>query len=456
MSVKRPQASPFRIGHVAELLTAVLERETAPADLTISRFFAERRYLGSHDRGFIADAVYDALRALPRYRALLAPPPLQPPSSPEQSRRGSSPSDEQSPSISAEAATAVVAMMVETHRNADVEATARGLQLSRETVRAIASRVRELPARIEALDEPMRSAMLHALPTWFVARLQHQLGFEEAGTVLASLNHQAPIVLRANTLRADREELIERLRRRGIDAAAGHWAPQSVVLRRRMNANAIPEFKQGYFELQDEGSQLLSVALDPWPTWRVLDACAGAGGKSLHLAAIMKGRGEVIAHDLNARRLAMIRPRLKRSGAQNIRVVSHDEFVSRSPSIIGACDAVMIDAPCTGTGVLRRNPGARLSLEEEMLERIVMQQREIIDDYARFVKPGGLLLYATCSLLREENEDQVEAFLGRSGEFEQIPTPAPDALQSVDGALRTWPHLHGADGFYGALMRRVG
>jgi 16S rRNA (cytosine967-C5)-methyltransferase len=250
------------------------------------------------------------------------------------------------------------------------------------------------------------------------------------------------------------EQLIDALASAGVEATRGTISRDAVVLSRRINAFSVPEFKRGWFELQDEGSQLLGLALDPHPNWRVFDACAGAGGKTLHLAAIMKGKGAVIAHDINERRLSELKPRLRRSSAQNVRLMNNDQYIEQHEALAGTFDAVMIDSPCSGTGVLRRNPGVRLSLERDVVDRLLPQQAAILDEYSRVVKPGGVMLYATCSILREENEAQVHAFLERSAGWTAERIPLDGDVVDDDGFLRVFPHRHGTDGFFGALLRR--
>jgi len=426
----------FRVGHCRELLEEILARPTTPADLTISRFFAARRYLGSHDRGFIADTVYGVLRELITLRFLL-----------DELLSLLAPEDEAAP--------ALFGYLVEHHAALDADEILDLLELSDREAEWIERTMKEAPERIAALPEPERSGVQYGLPSWFAARLIEQRGAGDAGALMGALGEQAPITLRANRLVATPERLAGALADRGIAVSPGRWAPDALLLLKRLNANAIPEFKSGWFEMQDEGSQLLSTLLDPHPNWNVFDACAGAGGKALHMAAIMKGRGAITAHDVNERRLMEIRPRMRRSGAQNIRVMSHDLYLEREAQLAGKYDAVMIDAPCSGAGVLRRNPGARLGFDEGMVARLVALQGEILRDYARLVKPGGLLLYATCSLLREENEEQVERFMADAPGWSIERAPAPEEMITPEGFFRSFPHLHGTDAFFGALLRRA-
>jgi 16S rRNA (cytosine967-C5)-methyltransferase len=422
------------IGHARELLVEILDRPAIPADGTINRFFRDRRYLGSRDRGYIAETVYGTLRGVLRLRFLMGP----------ELRRAT---------IEQESAVLLAAYLLEAGE-ADRGAIATGTGLATPQLVAIREVLDASEASIDALSEPLRSAVRFGLPVWFVEKLAEQIEPSDRESLLASLNRQAPITLRANRLRATREQVAGALRAQGIPSTPGKYAPDALLLEKRINANAAPGFKEGWFELQDEGSQLLSVLIDPHPNWRVFDACAGAGGKSLHLSAIMKGKGEIVAHDVNRRRLAEIRPRLKRSGAQNIRVMEPETYRSRRDTLAGTFHAVIIDAPCSGTGVLRRNPGSRLTMDEEMLGRVTRLQSEILDEYSALVRPAGLLLYATCSLLREENEEQVTRFLAAHREFTLEPIAPPEGMFTLEGFFRCYPHRHDTDGFFGALMRR--
>lgn len=424
------------IGHCREALVLILERSHVPADALIAPYFKDRRYLGSRDRGFIAETVYGTLREFLRYRFVLY---------------GRHDARDLNPVR--EAPGALAAFLLEAERY-DKKEIAEGARIPAGEIERILRLLDKWKSVPPSMPEPERSAAEFALPVWLAGELLRQYG-DDARPLMGALKEPAPITLRANTLLTTRDRLADSLREHGVESVPGRFAPDALVLKRRMNANALPEFKQGLFELQDEGSQLLSVLLDPHPNWKVFDACAGAGGKTLHLAAIMKGRGGVTAHDVNERRLMNFRPRLRRSGAQNVRLMKPDEFRRARPDLMGTFDAVLIDAPCTGTGTLRRNPGMVLTLEREMLERVVRLQREILENYAPLVKPGGVLFYATCSLLDQENREQVAGFLERNSGWEIAPLNVPDTAGTPEGFFRMTPHQHGTDGFFGAAFRRV-
>lgn len=428
----------FLLGHCRELLAVVLSLPGAPADAVMSKYIGERRYLGSHDRAMIADTVYAILRQIIRYRFVLAEL--------IDGRRD----------IDREAAVYVAAHQIENETGVADTALRDSTTLRNAELVRMRSLIPAGPDRIAELGEIEQKAITYGLPLWFTERVVREIGDLESDLLFSSLMEQGTVTLRANTLQTTREKLVDVFHHHNIAARPGEYSENAVILEKRINARSLDVFKNGWFEMQDEGSQILSQILDPHPNWRVFDACAGAGGKTLHMAAIMKGRGEIIAHDLNAKRLKEIRPRMRRSGAQNIRVVDNEEYRSREDEFIGEFHAVLIDAPCTGVGVLRRNPGARLTLDSRTLGRLVDQQLTILDDYSRLVRPGGLMLYATCSLLKAENEEQVRKFLDRRADWRVERVNAPEGMSTADGYYRSYPHRHGTDAFFGALLRRVG
>jgi 16S rRNA (cytosine967-C5)-methyltransferase len=235
-----------------------------------------------------------------------------------------------------------------------------------------------------------------------------------------------------------------------------------VRLETRINAFSLEAFREGLFEIQDEGSQVLGMLVDAPPT-QVLDACAGAGGKTLQLAAQMKNRGELHALDIDARRLEELKRRARRAGVHNVRIHALEkqgETEATLEPFQKRMDRVLIDAPCSGTGTLRRKPDARYRLTEAELKVNVERQKRLLGRFAPLLKVKGRLIYGTCSVLREENEAVVEDFLSRHSDFERRPVSEklPAALTeqvSQGGYLRLYTHRHGTDGFFGALIERV-
>ena len=425
------------VGHCREVLLEILAKPGVPADTVIARFFRDRRYLGSGDRGFIAETVYGTLRKFLRYRFLLF--------GKQEGQRIDS---------GREAPGSLLAYLIE-EGTRNRQEVLEGTRLSRGELERITRALSEGEEEISMLPEPEQSAVRYSLPIWLVDHLLPQYG-EDAAALLRSCGEPAPVTIRANRLLTDRDKLAEALRNQGVETQPCTYAPDGLVLEKRLNANSLPEFKQGHFEIQDEGSQLLSVMFDPHPNWKVFDACAGAGGKALHMAALMKGKGEIQAHDINERRLKNLKPRLRRSSAQNIRVMDHQTYQKKRSGLAGTFDGVLLDAPCTGTGTLRRNPGMVLSLDPATLRRVTSLQATILDQYARLVKPGGVLFYATCSLLDEENGAQVAGFLARNTGWIVKRIEGPEGTVTPEGYLRLLPHIHGTDGFFGAMLVKAG
>jgi 16S rRNA (cytosine967-C5)-methyltransferase len=279
-----------------------------------------------------------------------------------------------------------------------------------------------------------------SIPDWM-----DEVAVEELGTKwdaeIKELNKQARVILRVNTLKISKQELQKKLREEDIDTEMVPRSPDALVLTERKNVFLTQAFKKGYFEVQDASSQLVAPFLDVQPGQKVVDTCAGAGGKTLHLASLMENKGQIIAMDIHAHKLAELKKRAKRDGAHNIetRPIEGTKTIKK---LKGKADRVLIDAPCSGLGVLKRNPDSKWKLNPEFLERVKKTQAEILDQYASMVKNGGKLVYATCSILPSENELQVKAFLKNHPEFSFVKD------------LKVSPAKTGFDGFYMALMER--
>ncbi|MEX0757959.1 MAG: RsmB/NOP family class I SAM-dependent RNA methyltransferase, partial [Tistlia sp.] len=310
-------------------------------------------------------------------------------------------------------------------------------------------------------DDPAQPPAVAAeLPEWLHARLAEALG-ARAGAELAALREQAPVDLRANTLKAEREEVRAALAREAIEAEPGRWSPWSLRIDGRKPVAATATFRNGLVEVQDEGSQLVALLTDAEPGQRVCDFCAGAGGKTLALAAAMANRGQIVACDVRGGRIERAAQRLKRAGVDTVRrqvlESERDPWVKKHKA---GFDRVLLDAPCSGSGTFRRNPEAKWRLTEAGLAELTALQARILDSACRLVKPGGRLVYATCSLLPEENEGQVERFLGAHPDFAVLPVDAVwsarlgGAPPSEGPFLRLLPARDGTDGFFLALLER--
>jgi 16S rRNA (cytosine967-C5)-methyltransferase len=305
-----------------------------------------------------------------------------------------------------------------------------------------------------------RDAVRLSWPTDLLARLVADHGEREALALADALNRPAPLAIRANTLRGTREALAHRLAEEGVPSRPTALARDGLVLEPRGDVFRLRAFREGRFEVMDEGSQLVAEAVAPPPRGRVLDACAGAGGKTLALGAALRGRGRILALDVSAPRLAALRRRARRAGLSNVAaaVVTGDGTLPSAATAV-AWDRVLVDAPCSGLGTLRRNPELRWRLDSAALSRLPEQQLALLCAHAPRVAPGGRLVYATCTLLRAENEDVVARFLAEAPEFALMPAKEilgrERATRIGDGSvLRLLPHVHGTDGFFAAVLRR--
>ena len=288
------------------------------------------------------------------------------------------------------------------------------------------------------------AAVRHSIPDWLDERGSAELGADWP-RVLASLNEPAPVFLRVNTLKAAPGKVCHQLIEEGFDCVPVPGFPEALQMSKRQNVFTTQAFKDGLFEVQDAGSQRIAPFLHAESGMRVIDACAGAGGKSLHLASIMKNKGLILAMDTVEWKLKELRKRAARSGAQNIetRLIEGRDTIKRQRA---SADRVLLDVPCSGLGVMRRNPDAKWKLHEDEMQRLRTLQAGILRDYSTMVKPGGKLVYATCSIFRSENEEQVRSFLGEQGE-----------VWTLEEEMRLHPGDDGGDGFYAArLLRRSG
>ena len=281
-----------------------------------------------------------------------------------------------------------------------------------------------------------------SIPDWL-----DELGIAELGKKwdkeINALNQTADVVLRVNTLKTTKEQLQNNLQDLKIETEILKGYPQALKLKERTNVFVTDAFQKGWFEVQDASSQKVAKFLNPKPGSRVVDTCAGAGGKSLHLAALMENKGQIIALDIYENKLKELKRRAKRNGAHNIetRTIDSSKVIKK---LIGKADKILIDAPCSGIGVLKRNPDSKWKLQPEFLLKIKDTQIEILDSYSRMVKPGGQMVYATCSILPSENEFQVNEFLNREAgkDFKFVKEE------------KVFPSENGFDGFYMALLQK--
>jgi 16S rRNA (cytosine967-C5)-methyltransferase len=404
-------------------LTELLEG-SGPADARLSAYFRDNRKLGVHDRAFIAETVYAILR---RRRLLEF---LAPEASPRR---------------------LVLACLVRVNGISPRELEPLLRQPEIEWLRELKAKPADnLPLAVQA-----------ELPDWLWQRLVVQYGEETALTLARSLQQVAPLDLRVNRLNGQREAVLALFAKEGITAVPTPYSPDGVRLKDKIALNKHVLFQKGVVEVQDEGSQLLAMLVAPRRGEMVADFCAGAGGKTLALGALMANSGRLYAFDVSERRLANLKPRLARSGLSNI----HPQLIANERDqklkrLAQKFDRVLVDAPCSGLGTLRRNPDLKWRQTELDIAELTVKQANILGAAAKLVKPGGRLVYATCSLLQEENEGIIEQFLAQHPEFKagnaaEILTQHKIPLDTGP-TLQLLPHLHGTDGFFAVVMERNG
>jgi len=299
--------------------------------------------------------------------------------------------------------------------------------------------VRRIKGKFDELQS--QRVFKESIPDWLDTLGEKELGKQWAIEINA-LNQQACVILRTNTLKTNKERLKKMLLENDIETQFIKGYQDALQLTERKNVFRTDAFKNGFFEVQDASSQLVSEFLEVKPGMRVVDACAGAGGKTLHLASLMENKGQIIALDIYANKLKELKRRAKRNGVHNIEP-RHIDTTKVIKKLYDKVDRVLIDAPCSGLGVLKRNPGAKWKLQPEFITEIQKTQAEILNTYSKMVKEGGKLVYATCSILPSENEKQVEKFLESHKEFKLI------------SEKKILPSVSGFDGFYMALIERT-
>ena len=282
-------------------------------------------------------------------------------------------------------------------------------------------------------------AIEHSVPDWLAGLFEKELGAKWEKE-MSALNEQAPVILRANSLKISAENLVEILKEEGVNSFVLRGYPDAVQLEEKKNVFLTSAFKEGFFEVQDASSQKIAELLDVKEGMRVVDACAGAGGKTLHIAALMKNKGQIIALDIYEWKLAELKRRAKRAGAFNIetRFIEDNKIIKR---LHNTADRLLIDAPCSGLGVLKRNPDSKWKIDEDFINRIKNEQENILQNYSKILKKGGKMVYATCSILPSENGEQVRKFLAENTEF---------VLMKEENIMPS----DGYDGFYMALIER--
>jgi len=409
----------------AELVRLTLTLEH-PADAVVSRFFRDNRNLGPRERATLAETVYTVLRKKLLFDHL-AP-------------SGSGPRERRY---------AILGF----YGPRDFLSSALNEQEKAWLANCDAVRPADLMERHR-----------HNLPEWLVEPLKAQLG-DGFWPLVDSLSQSAPLDLRVNVLKEKRADVQKELAKAAIKSVATPYSPWGLRIEGKPALTKLDAFTRGAIEVQDEGSQLLALLLDAKRGEMVVDFCAGAGGKTLAIGATMRSTGRLYAFDVSAHRLDALKPRLARSGLSNVHpaAIAHerDERIKR---LAGKIDRVLVDAPCSGLGTLRRNPDLKWRQSAQSVQELVAKQTSILASAARLLKPGGRLVYATCSILPQENEAIAEAFTAADKDFEML--DAGQLLEQLKvahapglcsggttgtGYLRLWPHLHQTDGFFAAV-----
>jgi 16S rRNA (cytosine967-C5)-methyltransferase len=422
----RPKVTALVIDSVAEALATIL-RFDGPADALMSRFFRQHHELGMRDRGQIAEAIFHALRRYATLGWVLQP------AHPSRAPR--------------------FAALVTLARQHGLDALdPRALRGDVNAVKhALAVDLSSAPASVRA-----------ELPHWLYAEIERQ--YPDATELVEAIKEGAPLDLRVNSIKAEREAVLEELRAHHVAVEPSRYSPDGLRLVDKPGLMQWPAYREGRIEVQDEGSQLIARLVQPKRGEMVVDFCAGAGGKTLALGALMRSSGRLYAFDINEKRLTSMGPRLKRSGLSNVHPVAiRNEADVRVKRLAGKCDRVLVDAPCSGSGTLRRNPDLKWRFSETELARVNEVQHAVLRAAARLVKPGGRVVYATCSLLARENQDVIEAFLAQHPDFHVVPAATVLRAQKIDvdhmarfaPYFVMLPHLHATDGFFAAVLERA-
>lgn len=378
------------------------------ADKVLRATLKKDKRWGSRDRSFIAETTYDMVRWKRLYQEI---------------------AEVQAPFSRANL-----------FRMFAVWCTLKGIAIPEDWTQFEQTPTRRIKGRFDELSKTRK--IRESIPDWLDELGEKELG-KKWDQELAALNKQAEVVLRVNPLKATLEQVQLSLKENKILTKTIKGYPHALVLRERANVFVTDAFKKGWFEVQDASSQKVAALVNPKPGMRVVDACAGAGGKSLHIASLMQNKGQVVSMDIYENKLKELKRRARRNGIHNIetRLIDSTKVIKK---LIAKADKVLIDSPCTGLGVLRRNPDAKWKMNPDFLEEIKVTQAEILDSYSRMVKPGADLVYATCSILPSENEKQVKAFLKR------------DAGKNFTFVKdeKILPSSSGFDGFYMALLKK--
>lgn len=435
-----------RIASVIEVLTQLYENwqggGNVPMDRMLAGYFKQRRFIGSKDRGFISEMAYGILR----HGGTLEWHIIQ-----------------QKQAVHPRSLVLAALVFFYGQQEEGLSQLFSGERYAPAPLSAEEMTLIQKLAATEFEQESMPLAPKLSTPEWMLPRLEAVFG-ENFQAELTALNTEAPVDLRVNTLKCpDRAELIFALDKEGYMAMPTPHSPLGVRLKKRIAAFGTEAFKKGWFEMQDEGSQIAALLVEAEKGQKVIDFCAGAGGKTLAIAATMKNKGRILALDVHEPRLKELKKRLKRAGVDNVVVQpmasETDKLLKRH---VDSADWVFVDAPCSGSGTWRRNPDLKWRLREQDLAELTALQRRILASARRLVKPGGKLIYVTCSIFREENASQISQFLMDYPDFRLVSPPKLwNSLCRTLGddpkmlAIQLSPYQNNTDGFFAAILERA-
>lgn len=415
------------VDELTRALSVILKLD-GPADVLMKLFFKSSPHLGVRDRGLIAEGIYYALRHYASLRWAMRP--VHPDRAPR------------------------LAALVTLARQHGLEALPPN-SIGREEgplKNILAAKIEDAPAHVRA-----------ELPQWLFDLIEAQ--YDDTAVLYPAMLEGAPLDLRVNLLKANREEVLAELEKNGVQAFATPYSPDGIRLPTKPGLTQWPIYKDGLVDVQDEGSQLIARLVHPHRREMICDFCAGAGGKTLAMGALMRSTGRLYAFDVNEKRLNGMLPRMRRAGLSNVHPIAiRNEKDNRVKRLQGKFDRVLIDAPCSGTGTFRRNPDLKWRLSPAEMDRINDIQKNILEEASKLVKAGGRLVYATCSMIRRENQDVVEAFLAAHPEWHLVPalevlaqqgiTFDPETAKRFGDYFQMLPHVHNTDGFFAAVLVR--
>jgi 16S rRNA (cytosine967-C5)-methyltransferase len=425
-----------RIAAAIDLLDAVDSAPRQPADQVANAFFRERRFIGSGDRRAVSERAWFVLRARRRIEWFLA----------------------RANAIPTPRLLVAASLLLDKWSLDGVEQSYSGGQFGPPPFLAPEKAALRTIEGHTLTDAELPLAIRLEIPDWVLPALQTRFG-GALEAEMDAMSTPAPLDLRVNLLQTTRPQAQAALAAEGIPSEPTPWSPWGLRVPGRRAVSTGPAFQAGLVEIQDEGSQLVAALVGAEPGMRVADWCAGAGGKTLAVAATMQNKGHIVACDVHDKRLDGAVRRLRRAGVHNVErhlIEPGGKWVKRRAKTF---DRVLVDAPCTGCGTWRRNPDARLRLTEVDLAELTVKQAAILDEACRLVRPGGRLIYATCSILPAENEDQIAAFTTRHPDFSVVDLPRAwpfDTTPPCDGPyLSLTPARHNTDGFFGAVLARA-